>query len=187
MTEYKCIVCKMPILLTKDEYMLRDSRIDTKLIGRCVHGGCVMSTIWLPVEALDEIELLQSERQTWMDKADELQQRTIAQHQENERLRAENEEVKSLVVFALYGLGKITYEQWHTGAWVHEEIWTKYKKIADEAFNQYGDKYKKTQARVQELEQELKNKCANCGLIISHGIWGDEDSEYDALSPTEGA
>ena len=40
-------------------------------------------------------------------------------------------------------------------------------------------------ARVQELEQELKNKCANCGLIISHGIWGDEDSEYDALSPTE--
>ena len=37
------------------------------------------------------------------------------------------------------------------------------------------------QARVQELEQGLKNKCANCGLAIPHGIWGDEDNDYDNL------
>ena len=39
----------------------------------------------------------------------------------------------------------------------------------------------KLQTRVQDLEQELKNKCANCGLAISHGIWGDEDNDYDNL------
>ena len=43
---------------------------------------------------------------------------------------------------------------------------------------------KQAQARVQELEQELKNKCANCGLA-SHDIWGDEDNVYDNLSTEE--
>jgi len=33
----------------------------------------------------------------------------------------------------------------------------------------------------EEDKQELKNKCANCGLAISHGIWGDEDNDYDNL------
>jgi len=35
--------------------------------------------------------------------------------------------------------------------------------------------------RIAELEQELKNKCANYGLAIPHGIWGDEDNDYDNL------
>lgn len=45
-------------------------------------------------------------------------------------------------------------------------------------------KYEYLQARVQELEQELENKCANCGLA-SHNIWGDEDNVYDNLSTEE--
>jgi len=43
---------------------------------------------------------------------------------------------------------------------------------------------KEKQERVQDLEQELKNKCANCGLA-SHDIWGDEDNVYDNLSTEE--
>jgi hypothetical protein len=43
----------------------------------------------------------------------------------------------------------------------------------------------KAEKRITELEEELKNKCANCRLAISHGIWGDEDSEYDNLSQEE--
>jgi len=35
--------------------------------------------------------------------------------------------------------------------------------------------------RIAELEVALKNKCNTCGLAISHGIWGDEDSVYDDL------
>lgn len=39
----------------------------------------------------------------------------------------------------------------------------------------------KAQSLVKKLEQELKNKCANCGLAIPHGVWGDEDNDYDNL------
>ena len=42
----------------------------------------------------------------------------------------------------------------------------------------------KEQIHAQELEQELKNKCANCGLA-SRDIWGDEDNVYDNLSTEE--
>lgn len=73
---------------------------------------------------------------------------------EIERLQAENAEIKHLCVFALHGLGKLSYEQWHTGDWVHDEIWTKYRKIADEVYNEFGKKYKALKRRVQELEQE---------------------------------
>jgi hypothetical protein len=40
----------------------------------------------------------------------------------------------------------------------------------------------------EEDKQGLKNKCANCGLAIPHGIWGDEDNDYDNLPklPQEG-
>ena len=43
---------------------------------------------------------------------------------------------------------------------------------------------KEKQEHVQDLEQELKNKCANCGLA-SHDIWGDEDNVYDNLTTEE--
>ena len=58
MTEYKCVVCKMPMLVLEDKIGNGDTPI-----GRCVHSNCVMSSIWLPIEALDEIERLQSERE----------------------------------------------------------------------------------------------------------------------------
>jgi len=50
------------------------------------------------------------------------------------------------------------------------------------------DHIERLQKRVEELEQGLKNKCANCGLAIPHGIWGDEDNDYDNLPklPQEG-
>ena len=54
MTEYKCVVCKMPMLVLEDKIGNGDTPI-----GRCVHSNCVMSSIWLPIEALDEIERLQ--------------------------------------------------------------------------------------------------------------------------------
>ena len=40
----------------------------------------------------------------------------------------------------------------------------------------------------EEDKQKLKNKCANCGLAIPHGIWGDEDNDYDNMPklPQEG-
>ena len=57
MTEYKCVVCKMPMLVLEDKIGNGDTPI-----GRCVHSNCVMSSIWLPIEALDEIERLQAER-----------------------------------------------------------------------------------------------------------------------------
>ena len=44
--------------------------------------------------SLTEISTLQFERQTWIDKSDELQKRTIAQHQEIEELRKENKKLQ---------------------------------------------------------------------------------------------
>ena len=64
MTEYKCVVCNMPILVTQDEYILKllnNGFVETKLAGRCVHGGCIMSNYWLPIEALDKISRLRNE------------------------------------------------------------------------------------------------------------------------------
>ena len=69
-------------------------------------------------------------------------------------LQKDNAEVRHLLAFSLYGLGKITYESWHTTAWVDDEIWTKYKELATEVRNEFSKKYKALQQRIAELEAE---------------------------------
>jgi len=59
MKDYKCIVCKMPLLITDNIQIREVIGTPTKSVGRCVHSNCVMSQIWLPIEALNNIEQLQ--------------------------------------------------------------------------------------------------------------------------------
>ena len=69
-------------------------------------------------------------------------------------------------------------------------LWTSRKQTTPEELHLIGrlrdalDHIEHLQKRVEELEQELKNKCANCGLA-SHEIWGDEDNVYDNLTTEE--
>jgi len=59
--EYNCVLCGKPMLITTGK-------------GRCVHGNCEMSDVWLPISAIEKIEQLRSKPlgSEWIKVADRL-------------------------------------------------------------------------------------------------------------------
>ena len=127
------------------------------------------------IKQSDEIELLQSERQTWMDKADELQQRTIAQHQENERLQARVKELEDLLDIVEDKKQTVFDVLTDTIARRDKYISELEKKIPDLSLY-----LAKANLRVQELEEE-KQVVWEKWLEKMEKKWNEEDDQERKL------